>query len=81
MATCTAPLITTKIAAKSRGSARHERRQNLMAAESGGCRGEAQPSLACGTVARRQRDRHDNHGEDVDRARVNDISGGEAPIW
>ncbi len=27
MGTCTAPLITTKMAAKSRGSARHERRQ------------------------------------------------------
>jgi hypothetical protein len=26
MGTCTAPLITTKIAAKSRGNARHERR-------------------------------------------------------
>jgi hypothetical protein len=27
MGTCTAPLITTRIAARSRGSARHERRQ------------------------------------------------------
>ena len=43
---------------------------NLMAAESGGCRGEAQPRLACGTAGRRQRDRHHDHGEDVDRARV-----------